>query len=325
MTPADSSDDRPGDRTPQTEQALRWMQRAGVADELVRQVAARTKRRRRRGGALLIGACAALLLGGFIWHGPEHQPANMATVTASTPPRGLTTTIVSPERLDLPDGSVVELRSGAKISHDYSGAFRRVTLHRGEAHFRAAKNPLRPFVVRAGNVDVRAVGTAFSVQLDATAVEVLVSEGRVAVAKNAETETTASSPLSDAGAPRDLVPVSDAAAVLDAGGHAVIPLADLAPEVTVVAPAQVAQRLAWRVPQLEFSHTPLAEIVQLMNDYNGARRRLVIDGNSGALNDVQLSGLLAADNVEGLVQLIEENFSVRAYYTGDTITLRRAR
>jgi transmembrane sensor len=56
-----------------------------------------------------------------------------------------------------------------------------VVLERGEAHFQVAKNPARPFVVVARGVEIRAVGTAFSVGLESTRVEVLVTEGQVAV------------------------------------------------------------------------------------------------------------------------------------------------
>ena len=60
----------------------------------------------------------------------------------------------------LDDGTVVELNGGAEIEVQFTAAERRLRLVRGEAHFQVAKNPLRPFVVEAGGVAVRAVGTA---------------------------------------------------------------------------------------------------------------------------------------------------------------------
>jgi len=56
-----------------------------------------------------------------------------------------------------------------------------VRLVRGEAHFTVAKNPARPFIVEAGGVAVRAVGTAFDVRHADGAIEVLVTEGKVHV------------------------------------------------------------------------------------------------------------------------------------------------
>ena len=54
-------------------------------------------------------------------------------------------------------------------------------LVRGEAHFVVAADASRPFVVSAGAVSVRAVGTEFVVRYSAREIGVLVTEGRVAV------------------------------------------------------------------------------------------------------------------------------------------------
>jgi len=90
--------------------------------------------------------------------------------------------ILKPTTQTLPDGSVLELREGAQFTMDFSDATRRITLTRGTAHFSVTKNPLRPFIVSAGNVAVKAVGTAFSVEYGSQDVTVLVTEGRVSVA-----------------------------------------------------------------------------------------------------------------------------------------------
>src|SRR5579863_7096281 len=84
----------------------------------------------------------------------------------------------------LKDGSVVTLNTASEIQVDYSAMLRAVELIRGEALFDVAKNKARPFVVSAGDTDVRAVGTSFTVRrLDAAPVEVLVREGVVEVFK----------------------------------------------------------------------------------------------------------------------------------------------
>ena len=71
------------------------------------------------------------------------------------------------EQRTLEDGSVVEsLNRGAEIAVNFTPGERRVALLKGEANFEVAKNKERPFIVSAGGVDVRAVGTAFNVRLD---------------------------------------------------------------------------------------------------------------------------------------------------------------
>src|SRR5690606_36135810 len=52
-------------------------------------------------------------------------------------------------------GSTLELNTDTAVEVDYSGALRRVTLLRGEAYFRVAPDPARPFVVAAGPGTIR--------------------------------------------------------------------------------------------------------------------------------------------------------------------------
>ncbi len=80
-------------------------------------------------------------------------------------------TVSAPERRELPDGSVVDLKPGAEIAVEFTPALRRVTLRAGAAHFAVVKNPARPFVVAVGDVEMRAVGTEYSVQARANAMK----------------------------------------------------------------------------------------------------------------------------------------------------------
>ena len=59
----------------------------------------------------------------------------------------------------LSDGSVVTLNTNSELVVDFSEGRRDIRLSRGEANFDVAKNPDRPFVVRAGDGVVWAVGT----------------------------------------------------------------------------------------------------------------------------------------------------------------------
>src|SRR5690606_39177778 len=94
---------------------------------------------------------------------------------------GASSIVSLPDRSVLADGSVVELRPGAQIAVDFTDQVRRLTLISGEAHFQVSKDPTRPSVVAAAGIEVRAVGTAFFVELAAATVEVVVTEGSVAI------------------------------------------------------------------------------------------------------------------------------------------------
>ncbi|MFC4313758.1 FecR family protein [Steroidobacter flavus] len=82
----------------------------------------------------------------------------------------------------LADGSTAYLDGDTAIDVDFNGDARRVNLVRGRAWFDVQHDSSRPFFVRAGDVDVRVVGTAFAVERRGSAVVVTVERGKVAVA-----------------------------------------------------------------------------------------------------------------------------------------------
>jgi len=65
----------------------------------------------------------------------------------------------------LPDGSKAWLNAESKISYGngYNLSFREIELT-GEAYFDVVTNPSKPFVVRAGNLAIKAMGTSFNVK-----------------------------------------------------------------------------------------------------------------------------------------------------------------
>lgn len=209
--------------------------------------------------------------------------------------------IPSPERLTLADGSVVELNRGGKIETAFTADTRRVRLVRGEAHFTVTKNLARPFIVDAGGVSVRAVGTAFDVRRASGAVEVLVTEGKVQIERPVVPLTAAVGLLAmHAPAPTPLV----------AGERAVIDTRDaVAPPLVAPASAgEIAQLLAWQGVRLEFVDLPLAEVVIEFNLRNSLQ---LVVGNvpTGRL---RVAGKFRADNVEAFVRLLEASFDVTA-------------
>lgn len=283
-------------------------------DDTLQEMDVRLQRRHRRRVGAVAGGLAALLVAGFVWY----AAAGRRPTTADSP--SVSSVVVSrPARQVLPDGSVVELKDGAEIALDYNAALRRVALKRGEAHFQVAKNKERPFVVEAAGVEVRAVGTAFSVQLGSKQVEVLVTEGRVAVAQPAQA-------VGGILRPDLLAAVRQPLAVVDAGNRLVVDLASpstpsSAPQAQVVPPAELTEQLAWRAPRLEFSGTPLAEAIPLVNHHSHVRLVLA----DPELGQVRLSGVLRADNIDTLLRLLEEAHGIKTERSGDAITLSKAK
>lgn len=277
--------------------ALDWVRRVGAEDELVEEIRRQVRRRRARWLAAAAGCVVLLLFATVTWQG---DPAVPGTVT---------TAVSGPEWRSLPDGSSVELKPGADLAYEEQGAVRRVVLRRGEAHFQVRKDG-RAFVVEAAGVQIRAVGTAFAVGLGTEKVEVVVTEGRVQVVPE---RATADAENGTAAGPE-----------LRAGHRAFVAHGEGAVRVETLDSAGLAARLAWRVPNLEFSRTPLGEVVELMNRHGTDRTGIFFAVGDPELHDVALSGFLRADNVEGLVRLLETQFGLHAERSEDTITLRRA-
>ncbi|MCX6942184.1 MAG: FecR domain-containing protein [Verrucomicrobia bacterium] len=260
--------------------------------------------------ALLAAAAVALLL---VWSSANRAPNHATLAFEATTYRQET----------LSDGSVLDLNRGAHVVVQFTAAERRVLLVQGEAQFAVAKNPARPFVVRAAGVEVRAVGTAFNVKLAGPNLEVLVTEGTVHVSQQTVVVTpTSMAAGAAAGSAPSAAPVVLAA--LTAGQRTVIPVATvIAPPVVVPASVpEIARLLDWQPRLLDFESTPLAEVVETFNRRNP--QRLVIGDEE--LRALTIVASIRSDNVEGFVRLLEGTMGVRAdrSSTGE-IVLRRAR
>lgn len=90
-------------------------------------------------------------------------------------------------QLILADGTKVWLNSGTTVKYktDYGKSDRQIILN-GEAYFEVAKNPSRPFLVYAGNIVVKAIGTSFNIKCypDDNIIETTLVEGKVQVSSH---------------------------------------------------------------------------------------------------------------------------------------------
>ncbi|MGH7958853.1 MAG: FecR family protein [Opitutaceae bacterium] len=282
----------------------------GRANQVLHELAARAQVRRRRRAIFAFAstglATAAVLVFVFL-------PRRHLAPSATTPETITSTVTLRPQQQILADGSVVELNAGADILVDFSPARRAVRLVRGEAHFAVAKDTARPFVVSAGGVEVRAVGTEFAIRFAPQEIAVLVTEGQVAVAR------TVSSAVADA------VPSVPNEPVLVAAGGRVVMQAEnslaAAPRRQQMTRAEVDAALAWRGNRVEFTGTPLADAVALFNRQNSVQLSL----DDRTLDGLRVSGVFWIDDPDGFARLLESSFGVQAVRRGDTeIVLRKS-
>lgn len=241
-------------------------------------------------------AAAAVAVGLFIWSRP--LPADP---TLSAPALSATTT---PRLVTLSDGTVVQLNTGGEVIEQFTATVRHVTLTRGEAHFAVTKNPARPFVVQAGSLQVRAVGTAFNINLQSAAVDVIVTEGRVQLATG-----TPDAPALDAGERATLRRAPDAST---AAGPALV--------VARLDAAAIAQTLAWREPLMRLGGATLAELAAEFERATG--RRLVLA--DPALAELRFGGRFRADDIDGFTHLLATTLGLDVERAADgTIVLRK--
>ena len=251
---------------------------------------------------------------------------------ARVPPAGppVATFALRPDRQTLPDGSVVELNAGAEIAVNYTPERRSIELKRGEALFQVAKNPARPFVVTANHLSVTAVGTAFAVKNAPASVGVVVTEGRVAVARvndsqvsspgDGQDEHQVGSSQQRRGLRSQVFP-DHPPLYLDAGSQVEVPVtldAAVQPVGGRISAEQLAQTLAWRGKRIEFTRTPLSEAAKLFNRENTVQLAIA----DAAAGNLRVSGIFWIDDPEGFVRLLESGFDLQTESSGNSIAIR---
>ncbi|MBL7858164.1 MAG: FecR family protein [Cyclobacteriaceae bacterium] len=87
------------------------------------------------------------------------------------------------EKMILNDGTIVWInKSGNFTYYEKEGA--RFASFSGEALFEVAKNPNSPFIISCGNINVKVLGTSFTLKADSNKIELNVLTGKVNVTSN---------------------------------------------------------------------------------------------------------------------------------------------
>jgi transmembrane sensor len=200
-------------------------------------------------------------------------------------------------QVPLSDGSVVAINTQSAVEVAMHPDKREVTLTRGEAWFKVAHDKTRPFVVSAGRIRIRAVGTAFSVRRHDEGADVQVTEGVV------ETWT-----LGEEGRRVQVA----------AGSKAYV--AEYEPPKPIQG-LDIERSLAWREGQIVLEGETLDEAVAQFNRYN--TRKLVI--SDAALANEKLVGQFRATEPLNFAGAVATTLGATIVEEGDTIRLSRAK
>jgi transmembrane sensor len=196
--------------------------------------------------------------------------------TYQTPVGGL-------RQLQLADGTQVELNTDTALNVRFTDGVRRVELIRGQAFFEVAHDATAPFIVSAGDTEVRAIGTRFDVRLEPHRVKVVLAEGKVSV--------------SERGARSAQWMLSPGQAVTtDGSGDPAEPVG-----------ADVALETGWRTGRLTFRDTPLADAVREINRYS--RNKIVL--GPGAPLDGRVNGVFPVAQPDDFVAAMTTLYGLR--------------
>ena len=231
-------------------------------------------------GALTVTAALAL---GLLFGNPDSISGN-----------GIYETRIGEQNsITLTDGSVIQLNTDSHIQVNYVENQRNIVLIAGEAHFKVAKNKRRPFIVRAGDGQVRAVGTAFTVRLNPDAVKVTVTEGKVALASSTQTAApqTPTRGYLLQGQAVDFKPQANTG---------------LGNQIQQLAQADIDQQLAWHRGLLLFAGEPLAEVIAEVNRYTQLDIK-IIDQD---IANISIGGQFKVGETEAMLKVLETSFGI---------------
>lgn len=189
----------------------------------------------------------------------------------------------------LPDGSQMALNAGARVTGAFGEERRALTVLSGGAFFDVRHDASRPFAVRAGDLEVTALGTRFDVRLAGPESRVLLVEGRL----------SARSPA----APRPILMTS---------GQQLVARRGAAPRLTTV---PIGEALSWEQGYADFADVTLAEAAVELNRYPG--ERLVV--RDPAIADLRITGRFRTGDPERFGRTLAEVHPVRVVRGPDNV------
>jgi transmembrane sensor len=252
---------------------------------------------------LLAAALAVVLIGGgflsasYFWLDPTYS-----------------TGIGERRTVRLSDGSRITLNTESRVAVAYREEQRRVRIERGEVFFEVA-NSARPFLVRAGEQEVTALGTSFNVRYEADRTTVTLVAGKVSVSVPASgslellpTVGSLSDGINpetpDAGSPKILIP-----------GQRLVLVKSKPPQLDE---PRIEAVTAWRRGEIILDKTALADAIAEMNRYDQVP--LVIDDPKIAA--LEISGIYHTGDSAAFGDMIARLYGLEVVHGPERIHLK---
>ena len=188
------------------------------------------------------------------------------------------------DEVTLADGSVVTLNTDSAIDVEFDQKTRLIELINGEINVQVAPNQNRPFVVKAGDMYVTALGTAFIVRKQADAPpSVIVTEHSVNVAGLSPT----------------LKPV-----ILEEGEQ--VSLLEQQESFTAIKQVDQTQAAAWMNGKYVFIDRTLEEVIKELGRYYDGRMMI----RDETLKSLRISGVLDIDDPVRSLQNLAQSIPI---------------
>jgi transmembrane sensor len=190
------------------------------------------------------------------------------------------------EPATLPDGSSLLLSAKAVAEVDFSGVIRDVVLRpNGEAFIKVHHDTARPFTVRAGDLTVTAVGTAFDVRREPDRVTVTVEEGTIVAAA---------------------VGIRGPTQWRVGAGYQVTYSEDL--RYAVVSRVDTQSALRWRDGELAYDNAPLEAVIADINRYSTVN----VTVRDPKLLRLHFTGTVFVGSINDWVNALEAKYPIKA-------------
>jgi transmembrane sensor len=198
----------------------------------------------------------------------------------------------------LSDNSKVLLNTDSVLLVRYTDDYRLLDLQRGELHVEVAHDKSRPLSVVANHKVIQAVGTAFSVQVKASEIELIVTEGKVIIGQLNKMQEVNETAL--------VIPSSSLA--VSKGEMASLAIANTGIDtVSVINKKFIKKNLSWRHGNLVFNGETLAEAMAEVSRYTSVTFEIADED----LKKIKIAGRFKTGDVKGLIAVLNNNFNIK--------------
>ena len=201
----------------------------------------------------------------------------------------IATAVGEQRSLTLTDGTRIFLNTETRLFVRESEKRRDVQLESGEALFDVAQDPRRPFIVTAGDREIKALGTSFVIRRDPTQLVVTLVEGKVSV-----TSVASGGAAGTAGK-------TEAPETMLTPGQRVTFAEQAAPRVDAPVLEEIT---AWRRGEVVLDKTRLEEAVDEMNRYSAVKLRI----DDPRVGDILVSGIFRAGDSARFARAVGETY-----------------